>query len=181
MAKALSKRLWNEVKADYEEGMSQAQLRKKYNLGAGTLGNKIKRDGWRLSHKQTAALSEFKEASMKISESFHKANEIQKKELIEQTKTILEDNELIQNNRKILKDFQTLIKNGLKEKDLYKTASDIRAGVGTIKDIESVANPRTNTNIEIKNNNSIQNTNIELTEAELKKKLIERGLPIDII
>ena len=179
MAKALSKRFWNEVKADYEGGMSQAQLRKKYNLGAGTLGNKIKRDGWRLSHKQTTALSEFKDASVKISESFHEANEIQKKELIEQTKTILENNELIQNNRKILKDFQALIKNGIKEKKMYQTASDIRAGVGAIKDIESVANPRTNTNIEIKN--SVQSTNIELTEAELKKKLIERGLPIDII
>lgn len=56
MAKRLSKKFWEEVKKDFEAGMTQAELRKKYNLGAGTLGNKIKRDGW----KQIRKISENK-------------------------------------------------------------------------------------------------------------------------
>jgi len=137
----ISSHIWAEIKKDFEKGMSQANIRKKYDVGAGTLGNKIKRDGWRLSQEQTAILSEFEEVSVKISESFHNANDIQKKEMSERTLTILEDNELMANNRKLAKAFQGLIGQGIRG-NVYKTASDIKAGVSSIKDIENIANPK---------------------------------------
>ncbi len=142
--------------------MTQAQIRKKYNIGAGTLGNKIKREGWRLSHEQTSAVKEFKDASVKISESFHNANEIQKKELVDRVITVMEDNELISNNRKILKGFQNLIAQGVKNKTTYKTAGDIRAGVGSIKDIETIANPKSDNNLIVNNQNSNTQQNNEV-------------------
>ena len=138
MAKQLTTYLWGEIKKDFELGMSQADIRKKYDVGAGTLGNKIKRDGWRLSQAQNEALSEFKEATVKISESFHGANESQKKEMTERVITIIEDNELIGNNRKIAKMLQGIIV--ANRQDI--TLGNIRNVSGTIKDIESMANPQ---------------------------------------
>lgn len=157
MAKPISKNTWEEIRADFESGMSQADIRKKYNIGAGTLGNKIKRDGWRLSHEQTAIVSEFKDASVKMSESFHNANEMQRKELTERVQTILEDNELIQNNRKLLKAFQGKIMNGLRS-NAYEKPQDIKAGVSSLKDIEAIANPQASKQeINVNNTNAIQN------------------------
>ena len=158
MAKKISKRQWDEIKADFEKGMTQAELRKKYDLSPSTLGTKIKRDGWRLSHEQHSILSDFRESSAKISESFHNANETQKKEMTEVLTTILEDNELIQNNRRLLKDFQGLISSSIKE-NKYKTPQDIKAGTSTLKDIESIANPRPE--IAIQNNTQV-NTQVNL-------------------
>jgi len=153
----ISSHTWREARKDFEAGMSQADIRKKYDLGAGALGNKIKRDGWRLSQEQTAILSDFKEASVKISESYHNANETQQKEMSERAITILEDNELIGNNRKLLKAFQGLIGQGIK-KGIYAEAKDIKAGVSAIRDIEAVSNPNTpQLNIQNNNQNNQQN------------------------
>ncbi len=157
MAKQISKRQWEEIREDFERGLSQADIRKKYDVKAGTLGNKIKRDGWRLSQEQKSILSEFKEASGKISESFHKANDVQKKEIEDEFRTILEDNELIQNNRKLLKMAQGII---IKNKEKFDH-SNIRNLTGAIKDIESIANPQANKQeINIQNSNN-QQTNIK--------------------
>lgn len=167
MAKQKSKREWEEIRADFERGMSQAEIRKKYNLSPSTLGSKIKRDGWRLSHKQISALSDFKEASAKISESFTSATEMQKKELIERVETILEDNELIQNNRKILKAFQAKIIAGLKA-GAYDRPQDIKAGTSAIKDIETIANPQAS-----KQDINIQNTNAQQTITKIEREIID--------
>lgn len=160
MAKPISKRQWEEIKKDFEYGMSQADLRKKYDLSPSTLGTKIKRDGWRLSHEQASIISEFKESSAKISESFHNANEIQRKEILERVQTILEDNEIIQNNRKLLKAFQGKILNGLKD-GKYEKPSDIKAGTSALKDIENIANPKPDTVI---NNANLQNNSLTLED-----------------
>ena len=157
MAKRISSHIWREAKKDFENGMSQADIRKKYDLNPGALGNKIKRDGWRLSQEQTAILTEFKEASEKISESFHNANEVQRKEMSEMVVTALEDNELIGNNRKLLKAFQGLVGRGIKE-GLYTKPQDIKAGVSTIRDIEAVSNPQAN-KTDVTVNTQINNTN----------------------
>ena len=155
MAKQISKRQWEEIRADFERGLSQAEIRKKYNISPSTLGSKIAREGWRLSHEHISALSDFKEASAKISESFLNANETQKKELLDRTITILEDNELMINNRKILKAFQGKIIAGLKN-GAYEKPSDIKAGTSALKDIEAIANPQAN-----KQEINIQNTNAQ--------------------
>lgn len=157
----ISSNTWREARKDFEAGMSQADIRKKYDLGTGALGNKIKRDGWRLSQEQTAILAEFKEASVKISESFHNANETQQKEMSERAVTILEDNELIGNNRKLLKSFQGLIGRGIKD-GIYVKAKDIKAGVSAIRDIEAISNPTAKSpQVNIQNNNANTQHNID--------------------
>lgn len=153
MAKPLPPYKWDEIKADYEAGMSQAELRKKYNISAGTLGSKIKRAGWVLSHEQKAVLTEFQEASAKVCESFRNANETQKKEMIEQVNIALENNAIISNNRKIAKAFQSLMVRGISEKR-YATPSEIKQGTSALKDLETIANPQ---KTEITNTNAQQN------------------------
>lgn len=39
---------WLEVRKDFDSGLTQSELRKKYDLSKGALGNKIKRDNWNL-------------------------------------------------------------------------------------------------------------------------------------
>ena len=156
MARQKSKREWEEIRADFEKGMSQADLRKKYDLSPSTLGTKIKRDGWRLSHEQHAVLSNFKEASAKISESFENATQMQKEELAIRIETILEDNKLIQNNRKLLVAVQGII--GQEIRNNKVNASNIKSITGAILDIEKVANPQANKQeINIQNTNALQN------------------------
>lgn len=150
---------WKEIKADFEKGLSQPQLRKKYNMPASTLSSRIARDGWVLTHEQTACLTEFSQASANLSENYAKANATQQKELTLRVETILEDNELIQNNRRLLKVFQTKILDSLKE-GVYESASEIRQGVASIKDIEAVANPTKAPEI------NIQNTQQSITKIQ---------------
>ena len=161
MAKQKSKREWEEIRADFEKGISQADLRKKYDLSPSTLGTKIKRDGWRLSHEQHAVLSNFKEASAKISESFENATQMQKEELAIRIETILEDNKLIQNNRKLLVAVQSIIGQELRSNKI--NASNVKSITGAILDIEKVANPQASKQeINIQNTNAQQNNiNIE--------------------
>lgn len=169
MAKPLPPYKWDEIKADFEAGMSQAEIRKKYNISAGTLGSKIKRSGWVLSQEQKTAILEFQEASAKVCESFRNANETQKKEMIEQVNVTLENNAIISNNRKIAKAFQSLMVRGISEKR-YATPSEIKQGTSALKDLEMIANPQSN-KIEINNTNAQQNqiTEIKRTIVKLDK------------
>lgn len=147
----ISPSTWRSAQKDFESGMKQADICRKYNIKASALGNRIKRDGWRLSQEQKAILSDFRKDSVKISEAYTKANDIQKKEIESEFTTILEDNYLIQNNRKLLKMAQGIL---IKNKDNFDH-SNIRNLTGAVRDIESVANPQSN-NINIKNTNAVQ-------------------------
>lgn len=169
MAKPLPPYKWDEIKADFEAGMTQAELRKKYNISAGTLGSKIKRAGWVLSHEQKAVLTEFQEASAKVCESFRNATETQKKEMIEQVNIALENNAIISNNRKIAKAFQSLIVRGISDKR-YATPTEIKQGTSALKDLEAIANPQSS-KIEINNTNAQQTevTEIRRTIVKLDK------------
>ena len=166
MARQLPPYVWDEIKADFEAGMTQAELRKKYNISAGTLGSKIKRAGWVLSHEQKAALTEFQEASAKVCESFRNANETQKKEMIEQVNIALENNAIISNNRKIAKAFQSLMVRGISEKR-YATPTEIKQGTSALKDLEMIANPQSS-KIEITNTNAQQNQITEIKRTIVK-------------
>ena len=169
MAKPLPPYKWDEIKADYEAGMSQAELRKKYGIPAGTLGNKIKRDNWQLSQTQKVALDEFKKASGKVCESLSQANETQKKEMAQQINVTLENLEIIANNRKIAKAFQSLMVRGISEKR-YATPTEIKQGTSALKDLEAIANPQSS-KIEINNTNAQQTevTEIRRTIVKLNK------------
>ena len=164
MAKQKSKREWEEIRADFEKGMSQADLRKKYDISPSTLGSKIVREGWRLSQEQHAILSEFKEASAKISESYENATQMQKEEFAMRVETILEDNKLIQNNRKLLVAVQGIIGQEIRNNKI--NASNVKSITGAILDIEKVANPQANKQeINIQNTNATQvNNNLTLDD-----------------
>ena len=138
MAKVKKKIPWNDIKRDYEMGMSQAEIRKKYDVSSGAIGNKIRRDKWKLSQEQQSALSDFSNSSVRVSQEFVKASESQQKEMVAELNTILEDNELIVNNRKLLKLAQGII---VKKKDNF-CEKTIRNLTGAIRDIEAVANPQ---------------------------------------
>ena len=58
---------WQDIRNDYERGMSQAELRKKYSLSPSTLATKIKRDGWELSQEQSTNIKAFSDSLAKIS------------------------------------------------------------------------------------------------------------------
>ena len=155
----ISSATWREAQADFEKGMSQADICRKHDVKSGALGNKIKRDGWRLTQDQRTILSDFKEASVNVSESFVKANESQKEEMEIEFTTILEDNELIANNRKLMKMAQGIL---IKNKDNFdhKTIKNL---TGAVRDIEAVANPQATQKVEVNNQ---QNNNQMVLEIE---------------
>ena len=131
-------------------------FKKKYDLSPSTLGSKIAREGWRLSQEQHAILSEFKEASAKVSESYKNATQMQKEEFAIRAETILEDNKLIQNNRKLLDAVQSIIGQELRSNKI--NASNVKSITGAILDIEKVANPQASKQeINIQNTNAQQN------------------------
>lgn len=158
MARQIQPYVWEAVRIDFERGMSQADIRKKHGVGVGALGNKIKRNGWRLSQEQTATLSDFKTASGNLCESFHNANKMQKNEMTERIMTIMEDNELIQNNRRIAKMLQGVISTNKEN----ITLANIRNVSGTIRDIETIANPQAKQEINVNTNATagVQNNNV---------------------
>ena len=133
------------IKAEYELGKSNAYLHKKYEVPYNTLSMKIKRGGWETVNEEATAIADFRHGCEQISEvAADNVNNTSKIEAIrEEINTIMEDAHLIGNNRKLLKAFQGLIGRRIKE-EKFKTPQDIRAGVGAVKDIESVANPRDN-------------------------------------
>ncbi len=163
---------WFQIRLDFDKGLSQAELRKKYDIPAGTLGSKIKRDGWVLSQEQTSTLDEFRAVSAKLSENYYNANESQQKEMVDRVEIILEDNDLVVNNRKLLRVFQNKMIQILKDGG-YETALEIRQGVSSIKDIEAVANPQSNKQeINIQNTQQVAQSNQlnlkELSDDELE-------------
>ena len=160
MARAtISSATWRAAQEDFESGMIQADICRKHDIKSGALGNKIKRAGWRLTQDQRTILSEFKDASVKVSETFTTASEIQKEEIVIEFTTILEDNELITNNRKLAKMAQGIL---VKHKDDFNH-TNVRNLTGAIKDIENVANPQASQKVEV---NTQQNNTQKVIKVE---------------
>lgn len=82
---------WRQVRADYLKGMTQKDLREKYNLGASTLHNRLKREKW----------DETKEEPVFIKE---------QKIVNKPRPTTIEKNEQIDNLEKIYKEKQNIVK-----------------------------------------------------------------------
>ena len=163
MAKALSADFWASVKKDYEKGLSQAELRKKYNLSPSSLANKIKRSGWEITQSQKEAISAFSEASGKISAEFGKANETQKAEIINRINTIIDDCEIMASNRHLAKRFQARILDGFND-GMFESSKDIKAGTSALKDLEYIANPKPS--VEVNQSQSQSNALIKIEFVE---------------
>jgi len=153
---------WDKIKNAYEDGISQDVISKKYGVAKKTLANKISANQWEVMGGLSTHIDEFKDSLEKISHNTH--NDPIKQEIaIEKIGTILEDNDLISNDRKLLKAFQSLIGRGIKD-GIYGTAQDIKAGVSSIKDIESIANPQANQKIDISQSQAQQVQNLTVLE-----------------
>ena len=153
---------WNVIREAYEKGFTKDEIIIKFKTTRKLLNNKINVEKWEVKSLVMDDINEFKAKSELLSLKYN--NEPLIAEMLEaKVNTQIADNELIGNNRKLLKSFQSLIVSGIRNKDVYKTASDIRAGVGSIKDIEAVANPQSSkTDVILNNQTNIQQNNISI-------------------
>lgn len=163
MAKALSADFWASVKKDYEKGLSQAELRKKYNISHSTLISKIKRNGWELSQEQNTAIKAFEVASATLDATYATANETQKAEIINRINTIIDDCEIMASNRHLAKRFQARILDGFND-GMFESSKDIKAGTSALKDLEYIANPKPS--VEVNQSQSQANTLIKIEFVE---------------
>lgn len=163
MAKALSADFWASVKKDYEKGLSQAELRKKYNISHSTLISKIKRNGWELSQEQNTAIKSFEVASATLNATYATANETQKAEIINRINTIIDDCEIMASNRHLAKRFQARILDGFND-GMFESSKDIKAGTSALKDLEYIANPKPS--VEVNQSQSQANTLIKIEFVE---------------
>lgn len=163
MAKALSADFWASVKKDYEKGLSQAEIRKKYNISHSTLISKIKRNGWELSQEQNTAIKAFEVASATLDATYATANETQKAEIINRINTIIDDCEIMASNRHLAKRFQARILDGFND-GMFESSKDIKAGTSALKDLEYIANPKPS--VEVNQSQSQGNTLIKIEFVE---------------
>lgn len=146
----MAKYNWVEIENAYQMGVDVDTICTKYKVARKTLQNRIYSKKLELkSGNLNEATEEFGQVLGKFS-GIAQTDKILEEIVTEKLNTIVEDNELIGNNRKLTKAFQGLIGQGMKN-GMYKTASDIKAGVSAIKDIESIANPNVNTAVQVNN------------------------------
>ena len=145
-----SKYNWNSIREAYEKGFSKDEIVVKFKIQKSILTNKINSQKWVVLCDVKSDIDELNAKSTQIA--FNYAQNPDIAEMFEaKISTVIQDNELITNNRKLAKAFQGLIGQGVRN-NVFKTASDIRAGVGSIKDIEAIANPVSkDTNVLINN------------------------------
>lgn len=131
---------WDSIKSDYEIGKSNAFIHKKYDIPYNTLSMKIKRDNWEVVNKEKSTVEGFKRSCEQISEVVvNNANNPSKiKAIAEDIDLSLEEMELMTNNRKIAKFIQSVIVKNKHEINL----KNIKTVSSTLKDIESIANPK---------------------------------------
>lgn len=134
-----SKYNWTSIQEAYEKGFDKDEICKKFNIPKSHLTNKINSEKWVVLCDVNAHVDELNATSHKIAQNYTQNPDIAEM-FEEKISTMIEDNELIGNNRKLLKAFQGLIGQGVRG-GIYKTASDIKSGVSSIKDIEAIANP----------------------------------------
>lgn len=146
---------WEEIKQAYEGGFDRAEICKKYKITAKNLSNKINEDKWKIVGTIKHDINEFQDSFRKLME--HSLNSTKIEELIiEKINTQKEDNELIGNNRKLAKMLQGVILSKRNEINL----NNIKSVSGTLRDIETMANP--STNVSIQNSNNIQTIEVEI-------------------
>lgn len=140
-----SKYNWNDIKLAYEGGLDKTDICKKFFITKKLLSNKINKELWEVKGDINAQISEFKEVVKGISLNPESIQEM----IIEKINTQVEDNELISNNRKLAKLLQSVIVSNKSHINL----NNIKSVAGTLKDIESIANPNINqTAVQVNNN-----------------------------
>ena len=168
---------WEAIELAYEGGLDIESICKKFKITNKLLNNKIHLKKWVVKGYIKSDIEGIKDSVEKLSLNGTKHPEIS--EMIDTNlSTILEDNEIIGNNRKLLKMAQgIIIKN--KNKFDYKTIKNL---TGAVRDIEAVANPTvSSTNITNTNTQVSVDVNQELTDEQIRKEILKRGLPLQLM
>lgn len=147
-----SKYNWEAIQEAYEGGIEKADIVKKYKVTNKLLSNKINQDKWVVKGNLKADIEGFYEQSHKMAQNIDKLHPENQDLMIKKLDTLEQDNELMGNNRKIAKMLQGVIVSNRNSINLQ----NIRNVSGTLKDIESIANPQAS-KTEINNTNATQN------------------------
>lgn len=165
---------WEAIKIAYENGFSRKEIQDKFKLTSNTLGNKIRDNKWTVKGSVDNDIVEIKGKLEETSLNYTQ-NEKVGEMYLEKINTMIEDNEIIGTNRQLVKSFLSLTAKGIRE-GIYKTPQDIKIGMSTVKDSETISNPnRQNQNNYIQNNTQ-QNQNINIdkeTILDITKQLKE--------
>jgi hypothetical protein len=157
-----SKYNWEAIKEAYEGGLDVKDISNKFNLEVKKINERAKLKKWIVKDLINNDINEFKTTIKKTVENGIKHQDVEEM-FYDKINTIIEDNEIIGNNRKLAKAFQGLILSGVRSKTMFKTAQDIKSGVSSLKDIESMSNPSVSNKVEFNNANMQQNnTQIEI-------------------
>jgi len=157
-----SKYNWEAIQEAYEGGFDRAEICKKYRITPKILSNRIHKDKWEVKGSIKAEIMEFNEQVHKTTQNIQNMHEKNQELFIEKINTIAEDNELMQGTRKVAKLLLSVIAQSRNE----ITLKNIKTVSSTLKDIESIANPRPETYI---NNTNAQQNN----EQSLKIEFVE--------
>jgi len=170
---------WDEIKRHYQSGMTQKEIHTKFKCPKSSISEKIKKDNWDISEIANSVV----QGKIKVSENLTELNE-QDSELARVASQIgderAKNTELIHNSAKFF-----LGKAVTKAKDPKATMNDIYQGSKVVTEtgmnlgvIPRHANSQINVNTQ---NNLQQNTNIELTEEQAKKKALDLGVPLSAL
>ena len=167
-----SKHNWEVIQEAYEKGFTKDEIITKFKISKKLLTDKINLKKWDIKSDVSIDINELKAKSKTIASNYVNTPDIA--DMFEaRINTQIADNELITNNRKILRGFQGLITQSMRNKSTYVTAQDIRAGVGAIKDIETVANPTVAKKQVTANNQNVNQQNLELNKQIVAEALLE--------
>ena len=155
-----SKYNWEAIKDAFESGFTKDEICKKFNVTKATLTNKINKDLWVIKSDVASDIAGIGAELNAVAQNYTKHPEIEEM-FVARIETITEDNELMVNNRKIAKMLQGVIVKKRNDIDL----SNIKSVSGTLKDIESIANPQASVKIE---NTNAQQNNTEIVGYEVK-------------
>ena len=143
---------WEAIQEAYEGGLDKDLIVSKYKCAKKLLNNKILTDGWVVKGHLKADLDEFYATTHKTAENIQKLHPDNQDIMFQMTDTKQQDDELMINNRKLAKMLQGVI---VANRESI-TLQNIKNVSGTLKDIESIANP-SSSKIEVSNTNAQQN------------------------
>ena len=133
-----SKYNWEAIKEAYEGGFDKDDIVKKYKITKKQLSNKIRDENWEVKGHITNQVDEFYATTHKTAQNVQKLHPENQEIVLEKVNTIAEDNELMQGTRKISKLLLSVIAQNRNDINL----KNIKSISSTLKDIESIANPR---------------------------------------
>lgn len=147
---------WEAIQEAIESGFDRDEICKKYRITPKILSNKINKEDWAVKGSVKADVIGLSEQVHKTAQNVTKLHPKNQELANEVFSTMTEDQELMTNNRKISKLLQSIIIQN--RNDI--TLQNIKSVSGTLKDIESIANPQTS-KAEINNINAQQNNSTE--------------------